>query len=103
MTLQDSNHEQEIKDEFRRRCLELIDRAPTTNFGSIVKGLGFEIYIVTTEDAVSALLCAGSGDIRSTLYRAVDGSPEVWDLSAVANIGLPVLRQHMVLDDLARA
>lgn len=98
MTSQESDHERALKAEFRMRCRFLLGENITLR----VPGPGgLEVFLSNIQGYVSASLLH-HGRPNDLLYMVdVAKAEEKWDMPAVATIGLPILRQHMILDDLA--
>lgn len=95
--------DQEIKGEFRMRCRRLLSRNDKTIY--TVSGGGQKVFISTDNGYVYSMISPEISTEATLLYKVdigVDGSPvEFWDLKIVRDVALPLLRKHMVLDDLS--
>lgn len=84
-------HEREILRELERRCWLLLSGRPIVEVD--------DITISAVTSCIAAVLVSHDGDVTCVYNSAGDCSP---DFEVIEQKVLPILRKHMVLDDLGR-
>jgi hypothetical protein len=103
--------ESQLKGEFRMRCRRLLATSDEAIYlEGAVNDVGFIVFISEINGYIYSMLSLANmrlslevGPLYKVEHRPGATPTEHWNISHVRDIALPIMRKHMVLDDLASA